>query len=286
MQTTISCNPWWRWIALLLVAVPRAAAYDDPQKPEANVRQQQLDAGSLAARVGAIKVEYQQRERQFEEELRAAKHDHEKIARSNEEFQQFTSVQAAKLTRLIRNNGKDPAALEGILVLVEQLGYFLNDEQVELVLVEHLTDPRMGRLCFAVSNRNEPWVEQILQATAARHPERNARAQATYALGDYWRNRALPYGRDVPAAGRAQWLAEAAKQYTEVRQTYTAVPTPDGHAKLGDKAAAELRRIENLSRLEVGRPAPEIEGEDTDSVRFKLSDYRGKVVLLDFWGHW
>jgi cytochrome oxidase Cu insertion factor (SCO1/SenC/PrrC family) len=38
--------------------------------------------------------------------------------------------------------------------------------------------------------------------------------------------------------------------------------------------------------LQVGRVAPEIEGEDIDGVQFKLSDYRGKVVLLDFWGHW
>jgi cytochrome oxidase Cu insertion factor (SCO1/SenC/PrrC family) len=34
------------------------------------------------------------------------------------------------------------------------------------------------------------------------------------------------------------------------------------------------------------RPAPEIEGEDQDGVTFKLSDYRGKVILLDFWGNW
>jgi peroxiredoxin len=38
--------------------------------------------------------------------------------------------------------------------------------------------------------------------------------------------------------------------------------------------------------LEVGKHAPEIEGEDLDVKEFKLSDYRGKVVLLDFWGHW
>jgi hypothetical protein len=36
----------------------------------------------------------------------------------------------------------------------------------------------------------------------------------------------------------------------------------------------------------VPRPAPEIEGEDQDGVTFKLSDYKGKVVLLDFWGNW
>jgi hypothetical protein len=36
----------------------------------------------------------------------------------------------------------------------------------------------------------------------------------------------------------------------------------------------------------VGMKAPEIEGEDIDGKKFKLSDYRGKVVLLDFWGNW
>lgn len=38
--------------------------------------------------------------------------------------------------------------------------------------------------------------------------------------------------------------------------------------------------------IELGNIAQEIEGEDIDGVPFKLSDYRGKVVVLDFWGHW
>ena len=37
---------------------------------------------------------------------------------------------------------------------------------------------------------------------------------------------------------------------------------------------------------EVGMEAPEITGLDLDGVEFNLSDYRGKVVLLDFWGDW
>lgn len=37
---------------------------------------------------------------------------------------------------------------------------------------------------------------------------------------------------------------------------------------------------------EVGLLAPEINGEDLDGVPFKLSDYRGKVVMLDFYGDW
>jgi hypothetical protein len=38
--------------------------------------------------------------------------------------------------------------------------------------------------------------------------------------------------------------------------------------------------------LQVGLAAPEVEAADTQGVAFKLSDYRGKVVLLDFWGNW
>jgi len=38
--------------------------------------------------------------------------------------------------------------------------------------------------------------------------------------------------------------------------------------------------------LAIGKVAPEIEGTDVDGIPFKLSDYRGQVVLLDFWGDW
>ena len=36
----------------------------------------------------------------------------------------------------------------------------------------------------------------------------------------------------------------------------------------------------------IGEPAPEIVGVDLEGVEFKLSDYRGKVVMLDFYGDW
>jgi thiol-disulfide isomerase/thioredoxin len=36
----------------------------------------------------------------------------------------------------------------------------------------------------------------------------------------------------------------------------------------------------------VGTLAPEIDGADFDGIRFKLSDYRGKVVVVSFWASW
>ena len=52
-------------------------------------------------------------------------------------------------------------------------------------------------------------------------------------------------------------------------------------AKVADNSAYAL-----AGEPAFGRAAPEIEGQDLDGVRFKLSDYRGKVVVLDFWGNW
>ncbi len=37
---------------------------------------------------------------------------------------------------------------------------------------------------------------------------------------------------------------------------------------------------------QVGAPAPEIDGDDLDGKPMKLSDFRGKVVVVAFWGDW
>ena len=39
-------------------------------------------------------------------------------------------------------------------------------------------------------------------------------------------------------------------------------------------------------RLQIGMLAPDIEAKDLDGKSMKLSDYRGKVVVVDFWGDW
>jgi len=82
-----------------------------------------------------------------------------------------------------------------------------------------------------------------------------------------------------------------AKDYEEVKLP---VSMRSMGAKKGDmigKVAMRVfktheRKLTAKNRIAVGKEAPEIEGPDMDGETFKLSDYRGKVVLLDFWGDW
>jgi len=54
----------------------------------------------------------------------------------------------------------------------------------------------------------------------------------------------------------------------------------------GTSAARALAQKASNATLAVDSPAPDFDAVDPDGVAFKLSDYRGKVVMLDFWGFW
>ncbi len=81
-------------------------------------------------------------------------------------------------------------------------------------------------------------------------------------------------GRNRDAiAKRVEKLYQKALPYTDV----TNIPFKNS---VSEKAKAELYDLQHLS---LGKKAPEIQGPDQDGKPFKLSDYRGKVVLLYFW---
>ena len=48
----------------------------------------------------------------------------------------------------------------------------------------------------------------------------------------------------------------------------------------------EFASASGAKGLEVGDTIPEVSGKDLDNIKFKLSDYQGKVIMLDFWGDW
>jgi len=83
-------------------------------------------------------------------------------------------------------------------------------------------------------------------------------------------------------ANPRELAAEADKLLARVVAEFADVDSQTGE-KLGQLAENDRQELKQFA---IGAQAPEIEGDDVDGMKFKLSDYRGKVVLLDFWGHW
>ncbi len=61
--------------------------------------------------------------------------------------------------------------------------------------------------------------------------------------------------------------------------------TPLRESTYGVLAEAMLS-AHDPSELAIGQKAPEIIGTDVDGNEMKLSDYLGKVLVIDFWGDW
>src|SRR5207247_118113 len=78
-------------------------------------------------------------------------------------------------------------------------------------------------------------------------------------------------GKDDP-----RHCARAKELYAEIQ---TRFPEKD----VAKRAAGKLFQLE---KLQIGMVCPDFTAKDVDDVEFKLSDYRGKVVVLDYWGFW
>jgi thiol-disulfide isomerase/thioredoxin len=167
------------------------------------------------------------------------------------------------------------------------------------------TNPAVAPVCWALGYsgdyRHKPSVE-FLQEVLAKNPNREARGNATFALARLkkdesetlgWLQVAPDYLRDeqrksaVEEAKTTDSLtvrSEAERLFESVIQTYSNCPVPvHPELTLGERAAQNLYELQHLW---IGETAPEIKGDDLDGQKLKLSDYRGKVVFLSFWGSW
>ena len=87
------------------------------------------------------------------------------------------------------------------------------------------------------------------------------------------------------ASNFADSLASAASvagEFQVAREVYEALLD-----RYGDNAPLRAKVKDDLARLDmVGKPAPNIPVRDRSGVVFRISDFKGKYVLVDFWATW
>ena len=144
---------------------------------------------------------------------------------------------------------------------------------------------------------------EVLELLLNEHIDSSQLNQLGQALPTLDRQVGVDYAREV--FGRIEkhgknlvllgWLAFARHERTLRSELATSKAFLDAKAAAADaiaKAEDELlqRQFDALVAVQekfgIGVVAPDISGVDLEGVAFKLSDYKGKVVLLDFWGDW
>ncbi len=175
---------------------------------------------------------------------------------------------------------------------------------MDLMLQDHVNDPAILRATRAVSNRmtsyGDDYPEQFLRAVVKKTANKESKVRASLNLAQFLRHRAehglqvhwvddrlktIDYkGPSGGLGGPSYDEAKAGKMLEECRRLLEQVLAEAAASSL---PAAEARdELKEIAVFGLGKVAPEIAGTDIDGRPMKLSDYRGQVVLLVFWGDW
>jgi hypothetical protein len=120
-----------------------------------------------------------------------------------------------------------------------------------------------------------PAAEKLCRAVIDKSTNHEIQARASFGLAQLFKGKSESI--DTPPAEAENLSREAENLFAKLV------------AKFGDvKDLAEQAKLslDEVRRFGIGKEAPDISGEDGDGKKFKLSDYRGKVVVLDFWAGW
>jgi AhpC/TSA family len=289
-----------RWLLLtaLLAAFALPLFSQDDDEQQSDVKKGRLNEAQM--KYAALVKEYDTARDNYFKAYQKAKTDEERAKLSYPQPDAY----AKRFLDLAKEDPKDPAAVDALVWIGKSCrsGNEL-DESLDLLLKNCISSPSLGdvalALVYAQTDRTENWLRTVMEQSR-NHP---AQGNAAYSLGRFCSERAetahgLKSENKEQEQNLRRWLGD--KGFEQLKSK-----SPDGWQKeaenlfelvirkypkvdhyrgtLADAAKGELFEIRNLA---IGQVAPEIEGEDVDGKKFKLSDYRGKVVVIDFWGDW
>ncbi|WP_165233738.1 TlpA family protein disulfide reductase [Aquisphaera insulae] len=262
---------------LILAALP---AVDTPDRSPAAV---QPSTG-----FAAIKKDYDAAEVAFRDVARA------RLTKANEEKKRFyipfsetpPARFAARFLEFAEKNPADPSAFDALGRAI--MGSYENPEirarTLERLRTSYIADSRMKQLVGPLVISQDDETERFIYELIARNPDREVRIVAYKAL-----------------IRRAEKAIETAARLNADASLRADVAANEGEKYLaaalarGDRSKADLANFREIARdlygeripdLAIGKAAPELVGKTLDGRDVKLSDYRGKVVVLDIWATW
>jgi hypothetical protein len=299
-----------RILALLaLTALPAAAQKEQipatPIQPApAEAAAQKGDADKPADELEQIQSEFKALSDEFTARIKEAGKDSAKVQEIGKELRAAQLELFAKAEALVKSQrGSELGVRTQVWLAGAHADPSAKAAALQDLLDNHIESPHLAKLVPSLSARMNVAPEEALKALVGKSPHAEVRGAALLMMA----SNAAASAEDAKALAEGGGRAESVKRRlgnaraAELEQTgveqleaqsvalyeRVAKEYPDLKDTRGRSYAALAQGAINQARhLLVGKVAPEIQGEDIHGEKFKLSDYRGKVVLLDFWGHW
>lgn len=268
-------------VAALLVVAAAVAADDKPKSP--------------AERLEAIKKEQKDAEAAYFKATRSVGEGPDAQKKYEELYKAFDKGQADRFAAAVEIAKADPksdagfGALEWVLTIPRAYYQPAGKAALELTAEHHAASPKVGKIvawagAILRDETSNPAGQALLKAVAEKNPDKAVRGQAHLAFATQAKVKA-DRAEYQKAANADKLAGEAERAFEAILKDYGDSPRliRENSGTIGELAKQELFELRNLR---IGKVAPDIEGEDLDGAKFKLSDYRGKVVVIDFWGDW
>jgi thiol-disulfide isomerase/thioredoxin len=237
-------------LLVLVLAGPALRGADKPAKAEG------YDA--LKKEFDATQKEFTQKMQGLVKEFQAAKDQEEKqaILKKLQAAQEDNPLQkfAARFLAFAEKNPKDPNAYDALFQVLRASGgpmakNGLWKKAMASFQKDQIKSEKMSQLAGMLGGLDDEATISLLKAIAEENPSRKAQGKAYKTLAG------IPKLKDT----------EEGKKYAEILKEKYADVFPN---------------------LSVGATAPEVVSKNIDGKKVKLSDLKGKIVVLDIWATW
>ncbi|HEY2785490.1 MAG TPA: hypothetical protein VGJ05_11005 [Fimbriiglobus sp.] len=261
-----------------------ALAWDDPKT------EGKKDPPTRADRLKAVQKDYADAMTALGKDFQKAETDKEKDE-IREKAQKLRPKAADRAIAIAKEDPKDDVGFLAIqYAMTMGAGTPVAKTASEFLLKYHVENPKIADMVLSLGRGGSEETAKFLKAVLEKNPDKTAKGRAAYAMIQLLADKIEKAKTDTEAAAieteALGYITRVEKEFGDVTQFTLPKSSKAEPRLLGKIVAREAKSIPNIRKLMVGKTVPEVEGEDVDGAKFKLSDYRGKVVMVDFWGHW
>ncbi|MCS6865767.1 MAG: TlpA disulfide reductase family protein [Gemmataceae bacterium] len=203
------------------------------------------------------------------------------------EIREETLLMISKAIKIAEENPKDAVAFDAVAFILEKGGMVGVDgpdiaKAVQILGEHHVANPKVKDFLLLALNMGEAG-EKLLKAVSEKATDNEAKGMALFLRGYL---KAQNINDDANEAVVAAQVKEATELLEQAMKLAPTMKVGRSGQTIADFAKREIDSLTAILSLGIGKPAPDVTSKLLDGKEVKLSDYKGKVVLLDIWATW